>query len=32
MEQFDELIFNAIESLGNNRKQENEDSIYATIN
>ena len=28
----EETIFNAIESLRNNEKQPNEDTIYATIN
>ena len=32
MEQLDELIFNDIESLRNNKKQPNEDAIHATIN
>ena len=32
MEQLDELIFNAIESLRNNKKQPNDYTIYATIN
>ena len=31
MEQLDELIFNAIESLINNNKQPNDYTIYATI-
>ena len=32
MKQLDELIFNSIESLGNNKKQPNENTIYATSN
>ena len=33
MEQLDELIFHAIESLRNNKKkQANDDTIYTTIN
>ena len=32
MEQLDELIFNAIESLRNDKNQVNEDTIYATVN
>ena len=31
MEQLDELIFNAFESLRNNKKQLNEDTIYGRI-
>ena len=31
MEELDELIFNITESLGNNRKEPNEDTRYATI-
>ena len=32
MEQLDELIFNAIKSFRNNKKQPNDYTIYATIN
>ena len=32
MEELDEIIFNIIESSQNNRKEPNEDTIYATIN
>ena len=32
MEQLDELIFNTIEALRNNKNQSSEDTTYATIN
>ena len=32
MEQLNEPIFNAIESLRSNKKHPNEDTIYVTIN
>ena len=32
MEELDEIIFNIIESLRNNKKEPNEDTRYATIN